>query len=115
VYSWEVSNDNGATWLAVASNDLNYTNATTASLTIVSLVKNVKVRRVAKINSSITADNVTSVSNEVEVLVTNNVISVQNNISDFSIPVNGKITILPFHLLQLQKLVRSKLKIIMVL
>ena len=93
VYSWEVSNDNGATWLAVASNDLNYTNATTASLTIVSLVKNVKVRRVAKINSSITADNVTSVSNEVEVLVTNNVISVQNNISDFSIPVNGKITI----------------------
>lgn len=93
VYSWEVSNDNGATWLAIASNDENYTNSTTESLTIVNLTNNVKVRRVAKINSSTTADNVTSVSNEVEILVTNNVISVQNNISDFSIPVNGKIII----------------------
>lgn len=93
VYSWEVSNDNGATWLAIASNDENYTNSTTESLTIVNLTNNVKVRRVAKINSSTAADNVTSVSNEVEILVTNNVISVQNNISDFSIPVNGKIII----------------------
>ncbi|MDM1297301.1 hypothetical protein HXZ94_02105 [Empedobacter falsenii] len=93
VYSWEVSKDNGVTWLAIASNDENYTNSATESLTIVNLTNNVKVRRVAKINSSTTADNVTSVSNEVEVLVTNNVISVQNNISDFSIPVNGKITI----------------------
>lgn len=86
-YSWEVSKDNGTNWLPVSSADDNYINSTTNQLTIVSLLEDILVRRVAKL----TDDNVTAVSNVVKIKSIKNDISIATK--NFSIQKGTSIVI----------------------
>lgn len=86
-YSWEVSKDNGATWLSVSSVDENYMINGEISLTLKNLLETTKVRRVVKV----TSDNITAVSNDVTVNVIHNQLTLSN--TNFSIQSGSTITL----------------------
>lgn len=86
-YSWEVSKDNGATWLSVSSADENYIINGEISLTLKNLLETTKVRRVV----NVTSDNITAVSNDVTVNVIHNQLTLSN--TNFSIQSGSTITL----------------------
>lgn len=86
-YSWEVSKDNGVTWLPISSSDDNYENSQTKELTILNLQENLQFRRVAKLVD----ENISSVSNVITVNALKNEITIANK--NFSIQKGNSIKI----------------------